>query len=124
MTKILIAEYDDELRVCIKDFFEATKDFQIFTARTVPEAIRILEVEKTDWMFLAIEFAFARPTGLDLLPFFQIISPKTKIVTMTTDHSHATAKRALELGAIDCIVKPSISEPLRNLLVRMREERV
>ncbi len=107
MTKILIAEEDDGVADFLKDLFEKIGPFQILRVLTPEESILLVETEKPDWFFLALEFGSSRPVGLEVLEKVRMISPQTKTIAMTTNQDLLMKQKALELGAADCLIKPS-----------------
>jgi DNA-binding response OmpR family regulator len=111
--KILIV--DDEIDVCktISHFLEK-KDFSTIYANSGAEALIKLAKEKPDLILL--DFRMPDMDGVECLRKIRQQDKKVIVIMVTCVTDIVTAKKALELGAIDYITKPISFEALQTAI--------
>jgi len=111
--KILIV--DDEVDVCksISQFLEK-KDYTPFTANNGAEALAKLSQEKPNLILLDIRMPDM--DGVECLRKIRELDKKVIVIMVTCVTDIDTAKKALELGAIDYITKPISFEALQTAI--------
>jgi DNA-binding LytR/AlgR family response regulator len=84
------------------------------TARTGPEAIRALEADDVDLLFLDI--AMPGLSGVEIARLVRKFARPPRVVFVTAHEQHAVD--AFELGAVDYVLKPIREERLRESIRR------
>jgi len=103
MPRILVV--DDEKEVCtLLSRFFTKKKYQVRTAETAEEAIRILESESMDAVLLDIHLPGI--SGLDALGKIRSGWPDLPVVMISGQGDEEVAKETLRAGAFDYVVKP------------------
>jgi len=103
MPRILVV--DDEKEVCtLLSRFFTKKNYQVRTAVTAEEAIRILETESMDAVLLDI--VLPGMSGLEALSRIRTRWPGLPVVMVSGQDDEEVAKETLKAGAFDYVVKP------------------
>jgi DNA-binding LytR/AlgR family response regulator len=87
---------------------------EVRTARSGPEAIRALEAEDVDLLFLDI--AMPGLSGVEIARLVRKFARPPRVVFVTAHEKHAVD--AFELGAVDYVLKPIREERLRESIRR------
>jgi DNA-binding response OmpR family regulator len=103
MRKLLIVDDEKEALVFLKMFFQA-KGFDVLTAESGEEAIRKVKEEHPHVVLLDI--LMPGMSGLEALKIIREIDPEVGVIMATVIQEEDIAKRAIELGAYDYVVKP------------------
>ena len=117
--KIKIMVVDDEYEICsmLKDFLER-EGYEAFTATSVKDALGIIEKERPKVILLDIRMP--EMNGIEAIEEIRKIDQTTGIIMATAVMDEDVARRAMELGASDYIIKPFDLEYLRkSLLVKL-----
>ena len=119
MIKILVV--DDEMDVCdfVKNFFEE-RNFQVYTALSGAEALRIFRREKPDITLLDIRMKGM--DGIEALKKIKGIDKDAKIIMVTAVEDQAKMDTAYELGACKYITKPLVLEELESTVMQYTKE--
>ena len=119
MTKILIV--DDEIDVCdfVKYFFEE-RDFQVFTALSGNEALRIVRREKPQIVLLDIRMRGI--DGIETLKRIRQIDKDVKVIMVTAVEEQDKMDAARQFGATEYITKPLVLEELEATVVSYARE--
>ena len=113
--RILIIEDAEIDRLNLKTLLEDHPDVEVVgEATTLDEAVRLLDEERPDAIFLDIHLG--RQKGYKALAQTQ----HRPLVVITTSHPHYAIK-GYEVGALDYLLKPVSEEPLSRALDRLRE---
>ncbi len=113
--RILIIEDAEIDRLNLKTLLEDHPDVEVVgEATTLDEAVRLLDEERPDAIFLDIHLG--RQKGYKALEQTQ----HRPLVVITTSHPHYAIK-GYEVGALDYLLKPVSEEPLSRALDRLRE---
>ena len=103
MPRILVVDDEKEIRTLLSRFF-TKKKYQVRTAETAEEAIRILERESMDAVLLDIHLPGM--SGLDALSRIRARWPGLPVVMISGQGDEEVAKETLRAGAFDYVVKP------------------
>lgn len=100
--KILICDDEEGIRESLKLILE--KDYDLVFAQNGTEAINAVRTTPIDITILDIKMP--KMDGLETLKELMRINPKSKVIIATGYKSVDIAKEAINIGAIDYIVKP------------------
>jgi DNA-binding response OmpR family regulator len=117
--KIKIMVVDDEYEICsmLKDFLER-EGYEAFTATSVKDALGIIEKERPKVILLDIRMP--EMNGIEAIEEIRKIDEKVGIIMATAVMDEDVARKAMELGASDYIIKPFDLEYLRkSLLIKL-----
>ena len=103
MPRILVVDDEKEVRTLLSRFF-TKKKYQVRTAETAEEAIRILESESMDAVLLDIHLPGM--SGLEALSRIGARWPGLPVVMISGQGDEEVAKETLRAGAFDYVVKP------------------
>ena len=103
MPRILVVDDEKEVRTLLSRFF-TKKNYQVRTAVTAEEAIRILETESMDAVLLDI--VLPGMSGLEALSRIRTRWPGLPVVMISGQGDEEVAKETLRAGAFDYVVKP------------------
>lgn len=92
----------------------------VYTAYNSRQAKAIFESESIDLMLCDIEMP--QGSGLDLLAWVKEFYPRTEAVFMTCHAEFNYAKRAMQLGSFDYLLKPVLNEELCEVVSRALEK--
>lgn len=114
-TRILVV--DDEEEICnVTRSFLAKRDYNIFTATTVKEAINIVKKEQPHLILLDVRLG--SDSGLDVLRKTKEINKEIKVIMVTALDDEDTIKQAKLLGADDYISKPFTAAYLNDFIIQ------
>jgi DNA-binding response OmpR family regulator len=101
--KILLV--DDEPEVCEVDSYYLTKKgYEVITANSAEQAISLLSKEHPKLILLDI--LMPEVDGIECLRRIKKIDKNVPVIMVTCVDEIETAKKAMELGAVDYITKP------------------
>ena len=103
MPRILVVDDEKEIRTLLSLFF-TKKNYQVRTAVTAEEAIRILETESMDAVLL--DTVLPGMSGLEALSRIRTRWPGLPVVMVSGQDDEEVAKETLKAGAFDYVVKP------------------
>jgi DNA-binding NtrC family response regulator len=113
MARILVVDDDEMMRWMIADFLQR-QGHDCTPAENVAEACKHLH--KKSFELTVSDFNMPAQTGLDLLRYVSLNSPSTYFILISAEIDSCLRKKALELGAMACMVKPF---KLRELLTKV-----
>lgn len=111
MINLLLVDDEAMLREAVSSFFEK-KGFQVYTAETGTEALRILEARRMD--FIILDLMLPDLSGEEVCARIREKS-KVPVIMLTAKTMEEDVLKGLELGADDYIKKPF---SLRELYAR------
>jgi len=88
----------ESLRAILED------DFEVFSASSGSDALRIVREKVPTLVFLDIRFP--EEDGMEILTTIKQLSPHTKVIMETGYPDMDSALRSIELGACDYLTKP------------------
>ncbi len=102
----------------IKSLKPLIGDGVIFQAANGEEALKILNDEKPDIVFLDLTMPVM--SGYEVLPKILQINPNTKVIVVSADIQEKAKKTVIELGALLHIQKPINSKKMQKILASIR----
>lgn len=117
MEKTRILVVDDEEEICqLTSRFLAKRDYQIFTATTLKEAIELVKKERPHLILLDVRLG--SESGMDILRKAKEIDTNTKVIMVTALDDDETIRQAKALGADDYISKPFTAAYLNDFILQ------
>ncbi len=105
MIKLLIVDDSALMRRLLGDLFKSQGDFDVAFARDGIEALACLETFRPDVVTLDVQMP--RMDGLTCLDRMMVVHPcPVVMVSSLTDHGADATLEALQLGAVDFVLKP------------------
>ena len=114
-TKILLVD-DEEGYVSVLAKRLSKRNFQVKTALSGREAIRILRNESFD--LAVLDLKMEDMDGIEVLKVFKAMEPQMPVIILTGHGSETAAREGMEYGAFDYLVKPC---DLSELVERIRQ---
>ncbi len=94
------------------------------TAKTGEEALEL--IEKQDFGVIILDVRLPGKTGITVLREVKGLKPEMKSIIITAYPSEELAREAMELGAVDYLIKPisvdSLERLIRETLVKLENE--
>jgi len=116
LLNILIIDDEANIRKTLSIFCE-TLGHNCSSVANVTDAIRASEERMFDLAF--IDIRLGTDNGLDIIPQLLSASPWLKIIVITAYATVDTAVKAMQLGAMDYLPKPFVTEQLSAMLQRV-----
>jgi DNA-binding NtrC family response regulator len=116
---LLIVDDDRSIRTAVRMIFEG--NYKVLTAERGSEALGLLRERAPDLILLDI--GLPDSNGIDLFDQIKSLAPETLIIMMTATEETEMIARALELGALDYLVKPIDAEALKTAIQNAFEKR-
>ena len=110
--KILICDDEEGIRESLKLILE--NDYDLVFAQNGEEAVNSMRTIPIDITILDIKMP--KKDGLETLKELKKISPMSKVIIATGYKSVDIAKEAINIGAIDYVVKPFDRDKIRNVV--------
>lgn len=112
MIKLLIVDDSPLMRRLLGELFASEGDFEVTFARSGVEALSQLETHSPD--VITLDVRMPGMDGLTCLDRIMVLRPTPVVVTSSvTTAGAAEALRAIDLGAVDVVAKPSGAMSLR-----------
>lgn len=92
-----------------------TRGFEVSTAETVADALRLVKELKP--AFAVVDMRFGDGNGLDVIKQLNSLRPDARVIMLTGYGNIATAVTAVKLGAIDYLAKPADADDIYNALM-------
>ena len=122
MIRVLLVEDDPMVAELNRLYLSRVPGFQAVAAvGTGPEALALLAREPID--LLLLDIFMPGPSGVDLLSQIRAEGIAVDVIFVTADRDARTIRRALQLGAVDYLIKPFAFERMQQALVHYRETR-
>ena len=121
MRKLLVV--DDERDICdfVANFF-GERGFEVFTASSGEEALKVAKAEKPDIALLDIKMEGM--DGIATLKHLKDIDRNLKIIMVTALEDQDKMNEACRLGACEYITKPLILDHLEQAVERNLEKQL
>lgn len=120
MIRVLLVEDDPMVGELNRRYVNRVKGFEIVAlARSVEEALRVLQERQVDLILLDI--FMAGPNGVDLLAGIRAQALEVDVIVVTAARDCKTISACLKLGAVDYVIKPFEFERLKEALEGYRE---
>jgi DNA-binding NtrC family response regulator len=103
MPRMLVVDDEEDVLKLLSRFF-TKKNYQVITADTAEDALRLLKGEEVDVVLLDIYLPGL--SGVDALGKIQEARPDLPVVMISGQEDEELAKKTLRAGAFDYVVKP------------------
>lgn len=110
--KILICDDEEGIRESLKLILE--NDYDLIFSQNGDEAVQNMRTNRIDITILDIKMP--KKDGLETLKELMRISPSSKVVIATGYKSVDIAREAMNIGAIDYIVKPFDRDKIKKIV--------
>ncbi len=118
MTKpasILVVDDDPEMRALLFDVLR-NEGYEVVEAKDGTEAVLALRARSFD--VIVMDKNMPGPSGLDLLPGFRRVAPRSQIIMMTAFGDVPSYMEAVEKGAVEFLFKPFRMEEMKAAIVK------
>ena len=112
-TSVLIVDDEPIVRESIRDWLKDA-GYQVATAESGEEALEM--IEKQDFSVILLDVRLPGQTGITVLKQVKALKPEIKSIIITAYPSAELTAEAMELGAIDYLVKPIAPDDLEKLI--------
>jgi CheY-like chemotaxis protein len=109
---VLIVDDEPIVRESLRDWLK--DNYQVATAETGEEAVRL--IEKQDFDILIVDVRLPGKNGIEVLREVKAIKPHIKSIVITAYPSVELAVEAMKLGAVDFLIKPLTPDSLEKLI--------
>jgi DNA-binding NtrC family response regulator len=110
---ILVVDDEPIVRESISDWLKDA-GYQVVTAETGEEALE--KIEKQDFGVIILDVRLPGKTGIAVLREVKVLKPEIKSIIITAYPSGELAREAMELGAVDYLIKPISADSLERLI--------
>lgn len=107
---VLVVDDDPEMRALVLDVLR-NEGYEVVEAKDGTEAVLALRAREFD--VILMDKNMPGPSGLDLLPGFQRVCPRSRIIMMTAFGDVPSYMEALEKGAVEYLFKPFRMEEMK-----------
>jgi len=101
--RVLVVDDDPNVQEILREFLSA-KGYEIITAGDGAEGLRRVKEERPHLILLDIQMP--KMDGLEVLRQLRQIDKEVSVIMITSVNEQEIARKAMELGAFDYIVKP------------------
>ncbi len=101
--RVLVVDDDPNVQEILREFLSA-KGYEVITAGDGAEGLRRVKEERPHLILLDIQMP--KMDGLEVLRHLRAIDKEVGVIMITGVNEQEIAKKAMELGAFDYIVKP------------------
>jgi DNA-binding response OmpR family regulator len=113
--KILVVDDEEEICLITKNFL-SKREYDVFTANTGQEAIRLIKEEHP--FLVLLDIRLGSESGMDILSQAKEIDKNIKIIMITALDDEENIRQAKTLGADDYIAKPFTAKYLNDLILQ------
>jgi len=117
---ILIVDDDAEMRELLLDVLR-TEGYEVAEAKDGTEAVLALRAREFD--IVLMDKNMPGPSGLDLLPGFRRVCPRSQIIMMTAFGDVPSYMEAAEKGAVEYLFKPFRMEEMKAAILKALESK-
>jgi len=112
---ILVVDDDTEMRALLLDVLR-TEGYEVAEAKDGTEAVLALRTREFD--VILMDKNMPGPSGLDLLPGFRRVCPRSQIIMMTAYGDVPSFMEAVEKGAVEYLFKPFRMEEMMAAIAK------
>ena len=112
---ILVVDDDTEMRALLLDVLR-TEGYEVAEAKDGTEAVLALRGREFD--VILMDKNMPGPSGLDLLPGFRRVCPRSQIIMMTAYGDVPSFMEAVEKGAVEFLFKPFRMEEMKTAIAK------
>ncbi len=117
---ILVVDDDSEMRELLLDVL-GNEGYEVAEAKDGTEAVLALRAREFD--IILMDKNMPGPSGLDLLPGFRRVCPRSQIIMMTAFGDVPSYMDAVEKGAVEYLFKPFRMEEMKAAIVKALESK-
>ncbi len=107
---VLVVDDDAEMRALLSDVLR-NEGYEVGEAKDGAEAVLALRAREFD--VILMDKNMPGPSGLDLLPGFLRVCPRSRIIMMTAFGDVPSYMEAVEKGAVEYLFKPFRMEEMK-----------
>lgn len=119
--RILVVDDDPEMRALLLDVLR-NEGYEVVEAKDGTEAVLALRAREFD--VILMDKNMPGPSGLDLLPGFRRVCPRSQIIMMTAFGDVPSYMEAVEKGAVEYLFKPFRMEEMKAAITKALEKDV
>ncbi|MGE5851366.1 MAG: response regulator [Candidatus Methylomirabilota bacterium] len=112
---ILVVDDDTEMRALLLDVLR-NEGYEVAEAKDGTEAVLALRAREFD--VILMDKNMPGPSGLDLLPGFRRVCPRSQIIMMTAYGDVPSFMEAVEKGAVEYLFKPFRMEEMKTAIAK------
>jgi len=112
---VLVVDDDPEMRALLLDVLR-NEGYEVAEAKDGIEAVLALRAREFD--VILMDKNMPGPSGLDLLPGFRRVCPRSQIIMMTAFGDVASYMEAAEKGAVEYLFKPFRMEEMKAAIAK------
>jgi DNA-binding NtrC family response regulator len=112
---ILVVDDDTEMRALLLDVLR-NEGYEVAEAKDGTEAVRALRAREFD--IILMDKNMPGPSGLDLLPGFRRVCPRSQVIMMTAYGDVPSFIEAAEKGAVEFLFKPFRMEEMKAAITK------
>ncbi len=101
--RILVVDDDPEMRALLSEVLQH-EAYRVVEAKDGTEAVRALRARPFD--IILMDKNMPGPSGLDLLPGFRRVAPRSQVIMITAFGDIPSYMEAMEKGAVEFLFKP------------------
>lgn len=113
--RILVVDDDPEMRALLLDVLR-NEGYEVVEAKDGTEAVLALRAREFD--VILMDKNMPGPSGLDLLPGFRRLCPRSQIIMMTAFGDVPSYMEAVEKGAVEYLFKPFRMEEMKAAIAK------
>jgi DNA-binding NtrC family response regulator len=114
-SSILVVDDDAEMRALLLDVLR-NEGYEVTEAKDGTEAVLALRAREFD--VILMDKNMPGPSGLDLLPGFRRVCPRSQIIMMTAYGDVPSFMEAVEKGAVEYLFKPFRMEEMKAAITK------
>jgi putative nucleotidyltransferase with HDIG domain len=103
LPSVLVVDDEEPIRVALKKYL-VQQSYEVFTAATGEEALKLLQRQKIDCMLLDVRLPGI--SGVDLVPKVMEAEPNIALLMLTAVNDATSAALCMQRGALDYLTKP------------------
>jgi DNA-binding NtrC family response regulator len=107
---ILVVDDDPEMRALLLDVLR-NEGYEVAEAKDGTEAV--LAIRAREYDVILMDKNMPGPSGLDLIPGFRRVCPRSQIIMMTAYGDVPSFMEAVEKGAVEYLFKPFRMEEMK-----------
>ncbi len=113
--RVLVVDDDPEMRALLLDVLR-NEGYEVAEAKDGIEAVLALRAREFD--VILMDKNMPGPSGLDLLPGFRRVCPRSQIIMMTAFGDVPSYMEAVEKGAVEYLFKPFRMEEMKAAIAK------
>lgn len=113
--RILVVDDDPEMRALLLDVLR-NEGYEVVEAKDGTEAV--LALRAREFNVILMDKNMPGPSGLDLLPGFRRVCPRSQIIMMTAFGDVPSYMEAVEKGAVEYLFKPFRMEEMKAAIAK------